>query len=469
MSTIVTRSGKGSPLTHAEVDANFTNLNTDKVEKTSAAITGGTINNTSVGATTASTGAFTTLSASSTVSGTGFSTYLASPPAIGGTAAAAGTFTTLTAQTEVLKGTGQNLIYPSNPFTSVWNNNEQTVTGSQADPFSGTTATLLVPSTNNTSHYTFNVGGSVFAFTPSSQYTISVYVKASGYTLFYISDVGGGRFACSYDLTAITATPFTGCTGTITAVSGATGWYRVTLTTTGTAPTSSSRLSFAPYPSGATLSNFSASFAGNGTSGAIIYGAQVEFGTTAGAYVATTGAAVYGTPTLSFAGVASLGLQSDGSLYETSAGTGNIRFYTNNIGQEQARIAHTASAVNYVQVTGAVTGGNVVVSAQGSDANPTIILQSKGTGNVVLMDGGGLTGLRVLPAATSGNTFVDTQRNVGFVDFIVSSGITDGDIRFTPKGAGAVRFGTYTGTILTPTGYITIKDSGGTTRRLLVG
>lgn len=34
MSTIVTRSGKGSALTHAEVDANFTNLNTDKVERT---------------------------------------------------------------------------------------------------------------------------------------------------------------------------------------------------------------------------------------------------------------------------------------------------------------------------------------------------------------------------------------------------------------------------------------------------
>lgn len=32
MSTIVTRAGKGSPLTHVEVDANFTNLNTDKVE-----------------------------------------------------------------------------------------------------------------------------------------------------------------------------------------------------------------------------------------------------------------------------------------------------------------------------------------------------------------------------------------------------------------------------------------------------
>jgi len=32
MSTIVTRAGKGTPLTNAEVDANFTGLNTDKVE-----------------------------------------------------------------------------------------------------------------------------------------------------------------------------------------------------------------------------------------------------------------------------------------------------------------------------------------------------------------------------------------------------------------------------------------------------
>ena len=32
MSTITTRAGKGSTLTHNEVDANFTNLNTDKYE-----------------------------------------------------------------------------------------------------------------------------------------------------------------------------------------------------------------------------------------------------------------------------------------------------------------------------------------------------------------------------------------------------------------------------------------------------
>ena len=56
--------------------------------------------NGTVGATTPATGAFTTLSASSTVSGAGFTAYFASPPAIGGTAAcSAGTFTVLTVNT----------------------------------------------------------------------------------------------------------------------------------------------------------------------------------------------------------------------------------------------------------------------------------------------------------------------------------------------------------------------------------
>jgi hypothetical protein len=52
MSTIVTRAGKGSALTHTEVDANFINLNTDKIQSgntvgsliiLSATISGGTI------------------------------------------------------------------------------------------------------------------------------------------------------------------------------------------------------------------------------------------------------------------------------------------------------------------------------------------------------------------------------------------------------------------------------------------
>jgi len=39
MSTIVTRAGKGTTLTWAEADANFTNLNTDKIETTAIGVT----------------------------------------------------------------------------------------------------------------------------------------------------------------------------------------------------------------------------------------------------------------------------------------------------------------------------------------------------------------------------------------------------------------------------------------------
>ena len=42
MSTIVTRAGKGSALTHNEVDANFVNLNNDKLQGTVAVANGGT-------------------------------------------------------------------------------------------------------------------------------------------------------------------------------------------------------------------------------------------------------------------------------------------------------------------------------------------------------------------------------------------------------------------------------------------
>jgi hypothetical protein len=67
-------------------------------------ITGGTINNTQIGNTTPNTGAFTTLAASSTVSGTGFTARFASPGPIGNTVASTGNFTTLGATGNVTLG-----------------------------------------------------------------------------------------------------------------------------------------------------------------------------------------------------------------------------------------------------------------------------------------------------------------------------------------------------------------------------
>ena len=77
-------------------------------------IASGVIDAATIGATTPSTGAFTTLSASSTVSGTGFSTYLASPPAIGSSAASTGAFTTLSA-TSTFGGAGVDAKFASPP------------------------------------------------------------------------------------------------------------------------------------------------------------------------------------------------------------------------------------------------------------------------------------------------------------------------------------------------------------------
>ena len=48
MATIVTRSGKGSPLTNNEVDANFTNLNTGKAELSGAVFTGAITTNSTI-------------------------------------------------------------------------------------------------------------------------------------------------------------------------------------------------------------------------------------------------------------------------------------------------------------------------------------------------------------------------------------------------------------------------------------
>ena len=103
--------------------------------------------------------AATTISASSTVSGTGFSSYLASPPAIGGTAAAAGTFTTLTATDP------RDVIYTGGSTTgtitpNAANGSVQTITltgsitlNALASPVSGQTITMIITqsaSGNNT-------------------------------------------------------------------------------------------------------------------------------------------------------------------------------------------------------------------------------------------------------------------------------------------------------------------------------
>jgi hypothetical protein len=125
--------------------------------------------------------------------------------------------------------------------------------------------------------------------------------------------------------------------------------------------------------------------------------------------------------------------------------------------------------VNFVQVTGAATGGGTVISAQGSDSNVEFITRPKGNANNTLQDGNSTAGLQVIARAASGDSFLTVQRDVSVVNLGVGGGATNADIRLTPKGTGNVRFGTRTASAdAAITGYIEIKDSGGTVRRLAV-
>ena len=154
-----------------------------------------------------------------------------------------------------------------------------------------------------------------------------------------------------------------------------------------------------------------------------------------------------------------------------AGGTGLLSFQTSNTVTQMA-VSHTASAVNYVQVTGAATGGYSNISAQGSDTNTGILYTTKGTGEHRFSTAASITAIqfRVRHINSPANYCAVIGAPVGSTPEFQTLGTdTDIDLTLTPKGAGNVRFGTHTGTILTPTGYITIKDSGGTTRRLLVG
>jgi hypothetical protein len=74
------------------------------------------------------------------------------------------------------------------------------------------------------------------------------------------------------------------------------------------------------------------------------------------------------------------GSDTDVPLNIATKGAGNINFKTNSGANNQFVISSTASAVNYVQVTGSVAGASVALSAQGTDGNIGFILRTKGSG-----------------------------------------------------------------------------------------
>lgn len=381
------------------------------------AITGGAINGTTVGVTTPASGAFTTLSATTPL-----------PISSGGTAAtsANAAFNKLSSYQTFVNSSGpnldnttaQNVFFTGTGIGCYLPDITTLPIGYSLHIVNQTNATFLVSDFNSTSIYQMPINtGAVFVYVGlggGSQWTYSV------------SDLWSGDDGVSSGNTGITGT------GKVVLQASAS----LTSPTITTAPS---------------IGIQNASVSG---------GLQMIRNTDA----ATNSTRMY--------------LDSSGGVGAIYNGNGSIFFNTNgslgsSTGANQFRVAPTASAVNYVQVTGAATTGTPSISTQGSDTNVNIAYVTKGSGEMRFASNasGSNINFRVLHTTASAvNYGAVTGAAAGSAPvFSVAGTDPNIDLALTPKGTGNVRFGTHTGTVLTPTGYVEIKDSGGTIRRLLVG
>jgi hypothetical protein len=146
----------------------------------------------------------------------------------------------------------------------------------------------------------------------AAPHTFSVYVKPNGYNFFLIRTSDLNNNNVGYDLINGTVT-FTasGYTGFISEVGN--GWYRLGYVRTYDATTV--QIGFRPQPT-AQANNAIATFTGDGTSGALVWGAQLEAGTYATSYIPTLGAAVTrGADAAVKTGISSLIGQTEGTIY----------------------------------------------------------------------------------------------------------------------------------------------------------
>jgi len=134
------------------------------------------------------------------------------------------------------------------------------------------------------------------------------------------------------------------------------------------------------------------------------------------------------------------------------------------VGNEQLRVSHTASAVNYVQVTGAATGSAANIqftSSGGGDTNVLAAFGTKGTGSFSFYSNG-LTNRQVrIDGTIAAVNYLDFYGAVAGSAPSVRVGGTDNniDLALTPKGTGVVVVNTNLGiTSLTASTSATTAD-----------
>lgn len=138
-----------------------------------------------------------------------------------------------------------------------------------------------------------------------------------------------------------------------------------------------------------------------------------NLGTGGANYLSLIGAATGGAPKI-------IALGSDATspiIYQTKS---DIHAFYTGASLEQVRIGHTANAVNYLRLTGGVTGTGPVLTVDGSDASADLQLSGKNAGIVKM-----LTPMTVAGTIFASNTISTNQSVIGrFMIGAVSPGMT---------------------------------------------
>jgi hypothetical protein len=191
-----------------------------------------------------------------------------------------------------------NVVLNSENFSNAsWSNQEITiVSNSDVAPNGTTSADKLIPTAVSSAHQLTT--GNIIS---SSQCSFGVYAKSAGYTTITILDQAIASNGASFNLSNGTATTIGTATATITDVGN--GWYRCSVVAT----TTGMRI-YVP--------NSASNFVGDGTSGVLLWGAQLEAGSYATSYIPTTSASVTrNADVISKTGISSLIGQTEGTLF----------------------------------------------------------------------------------------------------------------------------------------------------------